>query len=700
MDQSAKNVGQRLWCSRGMIVTVCGPGDAQVSVHVPRPFARIGSDRYAEVSLPQGDLLPCNLYLHATANGIYCLGLSESAPNGWLTPHTRAEIGPYRIKAVFDDEGAPPLAGDADPRKKGASPGPAPLLSIRERNGKRNPVELAVDRPLTVIGRRSPSVFRMAHRTVSRVHCVLYWNGRSLWAIDLLSANRTLLAQAPIEAAPWNAGQKLSLGDFRIRYLGLNDQAPTPRLSQKAAPENESAPSQSTRPRPRRRLPKWRQAVSGSPGQNAPIPKALAEEQASAEELAESPGHGKGAKVESEGRNHFPLSMAFPPRSAGEPSPTSSVPTAVDRGEGSIASREQGSLAPKGLVSPTNVDSGEETTESERQLLHALRMLAASATGSDCGDGELPPQLFQALLAMVQQALSQANRAEESPGEIAGLLRAEQQLAIEADRPGAPARLLEQELTMVSLTLVKARQIAETSLAPAKADIDRLIDAMRGLEGRLAQLVDASRDQRFPAIESPEQLGSDGPTTAALIERRSSEIYNLAERAPNYGQTVLHPRLALTTMQPADAAEQTEPRITAAEPAAKEDHSSIAGASSRVSVAARAAGHAEVPEQAAGEFEPEAPAKDARAAGRIAGSQPAGMPEPLMDDEMLSRLVNFKAKQDDVIRRRKVVWTATAAVAFFLVVAATGAAKFFLSGPKSDVRAGEYSSQDYAKITQ
>ncbi len=224
----ANPTSQSLWSSRGIIVSVRGPGDSQVSIRLSQPFARIGSDRRAEVSLPEGDLLSCHIYLHATDNGIFCLGLADSAPSGWLTANTRVEIGPYRIKAAFSGDACLP-AGDAGKlHKKMPLVGPAPVVQILDPSGQRRAAELPLDRPLTVIGRRAPSHIRLSHRTVSRVHCVLYWHQQRLWAIDLLSGNGTRLSEQSIDAALWPADEELSMGRFCMQYRELGGTSAAP----------------------------------------------------------------------------------------------------------------------------------------------------------------------------------------------------------------------------------------------------------------------------------------------------------------------------------------------------------------------------------------------------------------------------------------------------------------------------------------
>lgn len=652
MDQPGNNVSEQLWCSRGMIVTVRGPGDAEVSVRVPQPFARIGSDRYAEVCLPQGDLLPCNLYLHATANGIFCLGLSESAPNGWLTPHTRAEIGPYRIKAVFDDEGPAPSAELDDLRKKRLSPGAAPQLKIRDRSGNREVVELAIDRPLTLVGRRTPSSLRMTHRTVSRVHCVLYWSGDSLWAIDLLSANGTLLDKRPIEAAPWSAGQKLILGDFRIHYAETNGQHQSPPFPKLASTETGSGASRSAGRR-RSRAAKRREKVS------APRPPVKSVRKP-ADSLAMPTGERRDSKVDAP-QTGPPADLPERVRPVnGDLAAPSDAPLKLANGElaaseSAIACREQHLVRAETPDAANPAQSDRETTESERQLLEALRMLAACNPDLGAADGELPPALVQALLAMVQQALWRANRAKLAEAKPACLPGIEQRLAIGRDSSN-PAALLEDELSLVSLTLVKARRSVETGLELAAPNVERLIGAIEGLEKHILQLVQATQD-RGASNDSTPQLAA--PTAGPALDDRTPEI---CPEAPSLGDSA-----ALTDFtggkQPGGVARTEQSRSE--------------------------------PPLSAAENEPAL-----RPANRTAVSPPFAPASPLLDDAMLSRLVSFKTKQDFDIRQRRIFWTATAAVAVFLILAATGVAKFFLSNPAPEGHASQYSLQEFAKVME
>ena len=691
MDQPVKNASERLWCYRGMIVTVRGPGDAEISVHVPRAFARIGSDRYAEVCLPQGDLLPCNLYLHATATGIYCLGLSESAPSGWLTAHTRAEIGPYRIKAVFDDEGPPPSTEQDDLRKKSLPSGAAPRLEIRDRSGNREAVELAIDRPLTLVGRRTPSSLRMTSRTVSRVHCVLYWSGDTLWAIDLLSANGTLIDKTAIEAAPWSAGQKLTLGDFRLHYAGSNDQNQTQPFPKLAAAETGAGRRRRHRTTKRRGKVSVSRSSVESQGKPAdthakplcerhdskvdtpriePTANLLEGVNAASSDLAARmgalvtrAGAVREQPIAPDERTVISLSLRAPQGAPAElpvhfDAPIDAVDAKTAAGESNIGRRQQLIVATEEPAPAKPAQSDRETTESERQLLDALRMLAACNPDLDAADGELPPALVQALLAMVQQALSRANRSKPADAEPTCLPGIEQRLAI-GGASSNPAALLEQELSLVSLTLVKARQSADTGFGAAAPNIERLIGAIEGLEKHVAQLVQATQDRRAP-IESAAHLAAPAPAAAApVLEDRAPEVH-VAAALPG---GAVAPTGSVCGKQP-DGGEEAERLGLEPPPPAEENQPAL------------------------------------QPAIRAAVSPPFAPASPLLDDAMLTRLVSFKTKQDFDIRRRRVFWTASAAVAVVLIVAVTGAAKFFWSEPAHEEHASQYSLQEFAKVME
>ena len=223
MARAASGEANRLWCRRPVQLSVRGPDGSQREFSLRKPFALIGGDPRADVVLNEGSPPPCGLYLHATNDGIFCVGLSPSAPHGWLRPKKYVKFAEYKIAAQFDDDGPPQVTSTVDPRAKNGVTGLAPRLEFRSTSGKA--LERTVSRQITVIGREPPSTLRLKHDSISRAHLVLYWDGATLWFVDLLSRNGAQLDGQPREAGKLLPGQTLHLGRVRVRQIGVADPA-------------------------------------------------------------------------------------------------------------------------------------------------------------------------------------------------------------------------------------------------------------------------------------------------------------------------------------------------------------------------------------------------------------------------------------------------------------------------------------------
>lgn len=215
--ESAPSIGG-LWQGRPMVVTVHETGGATTTVSVDKPFARVGRDRRAEVHLGGPNVLPCQLYLHATDDGIYCLSLSADASSGWLTAGSKIRVGDHRLSAAFADT---PLERAALPDlcARQSAAGPVPLITVAAGRQQIAIRDVVVHRQLTLIGRQPPGTLCVRHRTISRAHCVLYWDGRRLWLVDLLSSNGTRLDGERFDAGTVPQGGTFRLGDIRFHFV-------------------------------------------------------------------------------------------------------------------------------------------------------------------------------------------------------------------------------------------------------------------------------------------------------------------------------------------------------------------------------------------------------------------------------------------------------------------------------------------------
>lgn len=210
------------WCDRHLIVTVEGP-DGRSSVTLEKPFARIGSHESSDVLLPSKKISRRRLYFHATPAGVFCVDLghvrSAVAPmRGWISPEKKLTVGPFLIGVRAIGEETTPAEKQTDLEVKVASSLPPPprvaVLVGGKEIGQRD-----LARPLTVVGRRWPSTLRITSHSVSASHCVLFREDETLWVVDLLSVNHTLLNGQPVEVAQLQPGQVLELGRASLLHL-------------------------------------------------------------------------------------------------------------------------------------------------------------------------------------------------------------------------------------------------------------------------------------------------------------------------------------------------------------------------------------------------------------------------------------------------------------------------------------------------
>ena len=225
----------KFWCRQKLLVVVEGPqeinGPEGVShTTVEKPFARIGSHEASEVVLPDPSVAGRSLYLHVMPQGVYCVDLACDGPaekpqHGWLKPDQSLVVGPYRISARTIDD-MPTEVRAKDPLQRGSASPPYPILKMSARG-----IELGyrrLVRRLTIVGRRRPSTIRLTSRSMSGVHCVLYWEEGTLWAVDLLSGNGTRLDGNSIEAATFSLGSSLKLGRATLSYVHLSEDREPP----------------------------------------------------------------------------------------------------------------------------------------------------------------------------------------------------------------------------------------------------------------------------------------------------------------------------------------------------------------------------------------------------------------------------------------------------------------------------------------
>lgn len=202
----------------GVLITLRGPSGSWRQ-HVVGPFVRIGSDPRCEVVLPSGPRV--RLFIQATPCGLYCLGFAvrRATPvaSGWLRDGQMLALDRSH---QFSARSAAP-----NPNRNAVNPLPEqpaavePLeLEITSLLDSFRTIRFRPRRRLTVISRQtliwsSPD----SRAAVVEPHCVLYWDDRQLWAIDLFGGAGLRVDGQPVDSTPVAAGHSVIVGSYCIR---------------------------------------------------------------------------------------------------------------------------------------------------------------------------------------------------------------------------------------------------------------------------------------------------------------------------------------------------------------------------------------------------------------------------------------------------------------------------------------------------
>ncbi|HWG42138.1 MAG TPA: FHA domain-containing protein [Gemmataceae bacterium] len=201
---------------------------ATICITLPLPFALVGRDEHADLSLKDARVSLRHTYLQVVNGRLWWADLDSREgthgregrqSTGRLDSDRPLGIGPFHLRLLGgclpDKAGlsslANPFSGDAYDLLS------LPRVRLDFVEGTAKPSLWMVDRPLTLVGRASCCKIRLRSPLVSRTHCALLSTAAGLWAIDLrgregLHVNGTAVRWALLEDA-----DELRIGQFRIR---------------------------------------------------------------------------------------------------------------------------------------------------------------------------------------------------------------------------------------------------------------------------------------------------------------------------------------------------------------------------------------------------------------------------------------------------------------------------------------------------
>ena len=655
---------EQLWSDRNLAVTVEDADGACRTVRVATPYARIGSHDRAEVVLAGADISPCHLYLHATDEGIYCLGLAGSGPTGWLSSERPIQVGRYRICAAFDDDGPPPRASEHNPAAKDSIAAPLPRLRIRLTGDKKHAFELNLRRQLTVMGRHAPSTLCVHHSTVSRTHAVLFWDGRSLWAIDLLGANGIRRDGEPLDAGLLEASQRIALGDVRCRYLGAGSNA-----SESGEARESSAGSLSAEPVVAHREAEIAEAAS----EIARLQHQLAAA-ARARDLAENTAVGLQRQLEELAAGHSALQAEAATVRQELAASQEAIIVHQTAGEQRIADLREAlneqlnrMAAARDLAEQAAAERAAALTDATQDVLRLQTELAAVAAARDSAEAAATKR--ERDLTSVAEDL---RRVESDLATATAAREAAERLATERKRELDGAT---QCVSRLEAELSEARQLLagnqrEQTAALAAADV-RIAALREQMAGDVAGAAAAREAAEQLAAERERAVAEAAEKVARLEEALAASQRELASVRDEFSASQTKADERLAALRQSHQREIERVTATRAELALSREHNAEPQALTEdPRVAAPAAS---LPETM-----PVAAARDvAQPAAEFQvdeASPPTSDREWVLDDRVIGRLLDFRAKRE-TSRRRKVLWGVAACLAIVCLGAAAAAGR-------------------------
>jgi hypothetical protein len=212
-----------LWTGARLRLTVAGTGDADRTVELSTPYARVGSDPRCELCVPDLDLPPLVYYLHANDRGLEAWPLSDPADRrrGPITQGHLLPLGPGMLQVERIDE--------SGRESQAASAVSWPEVTITFQ-GRRWPKVL--HRPVTIVGKQRPSFLRLHGARLAVCHAALIAEEGQMWLLGLQTSNEFESG----DPKDWQirriaVGETVELGAAQATLMGWITAAPRPIFS-------------------------------------------------------------------------------------------------------------------------------------------------------------------------------------------------------------------------------------------------------------------------------------------------------------------------------------------------------------------------------------------------------------------------------------------------------------------------------------
>ncbi len=199
-----------------------GPG----RVALEQPFAVIGRNASADLTLSDRRVSRRHAYLQAIAGEVFCVDLGSRAGvswgrhrrrSGWVGREEGVVIKPFRIRPGM--AGGERLDRADDPLAKQSADLDAPTSVLLEFSHEAaEPSSWRMNRPLALVGRSPQCQVRLTAPGISRFHCSLLRTQMGVWAVDLLGRGGIVVNGASVRYQRIDDGDELRIGPVLIRF--------------------------------------------------------------------------------------------------------------------------------------------------------------------------------------------------------------------------------------------------------------------------------------------------------------------------------------------------------------------------------------------------------------------------------------------------------------------------------------------------
>jgi pSer/pThr/pTyr-binding forkhead associated (FHA) protein len=189
---------------------------------IGHPSVLIGRGIDCDISLQDPTVSYRHAYLQLLDEELFCFDLKSRSGtfcrsvrhrSGPLAMEEEIFIGPFSL-VISTEEFEDNVEADVAPLSpvhradSVETVSAVPEMVLKFLNGSPRPEPLALNRPVTLIGKSGRCRVKLADDRVSRVHCSIVRTPRGVWVVDLLG-----------KGAPLNEGDELTVGGFRMHVL-------------------------------------------------------------------------------------------------------------------------------------------------------------------------------------------------------------------------------------------------------------------------------------------------------------------------------------------------------------------------------------------------------------------------------------------------------------------------------------------------